>query len=252
MNNTSAADARIQAVSPESICPMTPPLSARRSLPRSIPAFIRQPTDRSGTSAFRSGYGSPRGLDAVRTAAPARMLLLGRAPFDEPLFMWWNFVGHSVEEFVEAREDWVARRRFGEVLGFDGPRLDASSMIPDRLKPRVPLPSPVPAPVDGRVNAVLGRSPPPTVRTRCRGSMTTRATSSASRCRSFPGGSSPMKAGDRWSGSSSRFATTCSRTIASRSSAISPSSTEPRPRASHGWRPTSRRPRPARRSRSSS
>ncbi|MET0801079.1 MAG: pirin family protein [Actinomycetota bacterium] len=80
--------------------------------------------------------GTGRASLAVRTAAPARMLLLGGAPFDEPLFMWWNFVGHSVEEIVEAREDWVARRRFGEVLGFDGPRLDAPPMIPGRLKPR--------------------------------------------------------------------------------------------------------------------
>ncbi|MGH2539085.1 MAG: pirin family protein [Actinomycetota bacterium] len=80
--------------------------------------------------------GTGRSSLAVRTAAPARIILLGGTPFGEPLFMWWNFVGHSVEEIVEAREDWVARRRFGEVLGFDGPRLEAPSMIPGRLKPR--------------------------------------------------------------------------------------------------------------------
>ena len=80
--------------------------------------------------------GTGRRALAVRTAAAARLLLLGGAPFGEPLFMWWNFVGHSVEEIVEAREDWMARRRFGEVHGFDGPRLDAPSMIPGRLKPR--------------------------------------------------------------------------------------------------------------------
>jgi redox-sensitive bicupin YhaK (pirin superfamily) len=80
--------------------------------------------------------GTGRTTLAARAAAPARFLLLGGEPFGEPLFMWWNFVGHSIEEMVEARDDWVAGRRFGEVLGFDGPRLEAPAMIPGRLKPR--------------------------------------------------------------------------------------------------------------------
>ena len=80
--------------------------------------------------------GTGRRSLAVRAAAPARILLLGGEPFGEPLFMWWNFVGHSVEEVVEAREDWAAERRFGEVRGFDGPRLEAPAMIPGRMKPR--------------------------------------------------------------------------------------------------------------------
>jgi quercetin 2,3-dioxygenase len=80
--------------------------------------------------------GTGRRTLAVRSGAPARILLLGGEPFGEPLFMWWNFVGHSIEEIVEAREDWAAGRRFGEVHGFDGPRLEAPSMIPGRLKPR--------------------------------------------------------------------------------------------------------------------
>jgi hypothetical protein len=50
--------------------------------------------------------------------------------------MWWNFVGHSADEIAAARADWVAIRRFGEVRGFDGPRLDAPSLPPGRLKPR--------------------------------------------------------------------------------------------------------------------
>jgi len=90
--------------------------------------------------ALRSGFmlylGTGRRSLAVRTGAPARLLLLGGEPFGEPLFMWWNFVGHSVEEIAEARDDWVAGRRFGEVRGFDGPRLEAPPMIPGRLKPR--------------------------------------------------------------------------------------------------------------------
>ena len=70
-------------------------------------------------------------------------MLLGGEPFDEPLVMWWNFVGRSHEEVAAAREDWVAGRRFGEVLGFDGPRLDAPPMIPGPAEAvRVALPPP--------------------------------------------------------------------------------------------------------------
>jgi quercetin 2,3-dioxygenase len=72
----------------------------------------------------------------VQSAGPARFLLLGGEPFGEPLFMWWNFVAHSAEEIAEARADWEAGRRFGDVQGFDGLRLDAPPMMPGRLKPR--------------------------------------------------------------------------------------------------------------------
>jgi quercetin 2,3-dioxygenase len=72
----------------------------------------------------------------VRTGGPARLLLLGGEPFGEPLFMWWNLVAHSSEEIEQARSDWAARRRFGEVRGFDGPRLAAPPLPPGRLRPR--------------------------------------------------------------------------------------------------------------------
>lgn len=66
----------------------------------------------------------------------ARVFLLGGEPFEEPLVMWWNFVGRSHEEIVQAREDWQARRRFGEVRGFAGERLLAPEMPTTRLKAR--------------------------------------------------------------------------------------------------------------------
>jgi hypothetical protein len=48
--------------------------------------------------------------------APARALLLGGAPFDEPILMWWNFVARTREEMVQARQDWEAvSDRFGAV-----------------------------------------------------------------------------------------------------------------------------------------
>ncbi|MEW6472057.1 MAG: pirin family protein [Actinomycetota bacterium] len=47
---------------------------------------------------------------------PARALLVGGAPFEEPVLMWWNFVARTKEEMVQARQDWeAASDRFGPV-----------------------------------------------------------------------------------------------------------------------------------------
>ena len=42
--------------------------------------------------------------------------------------MWWNFVGSTHEEIAAAREDWVLRRRFGEVKAYRGDRLPAPEL----------------------------------------------------------------------------------------------------------------------------
>ncbi len=68
--------------------------------------------------------------------ADARLFLIGGEPFDEPLVMWWNFVGRSHEEIAQAREDWMAGRRFGEVRGYAGDPLPAPAMPTTRLKSR--------------------------------------------------------------------------------------------------------------------
>ncbi|MGH8461131.1 MAG: pirin family protein [Stenotrophobium sp.] len=62
---------------------------------------------------------------ALKTTAAARLLLLGGAPFAEGILMWWNFVGRSKDEIVQATRDWNAGRNFGEVQGYDGARLVA-------------------------------------------------------------------------------------------------------------------------------
>jgi redox-sensitive bicupin YhaK (pirin superfamily) len=61
----------------------------------------------------------PVGRDHVRftSSGPTRVLLLGGAPYTDPLHMWWNFVGGSRDEIDHAVDDWNAGRRFGEVLG---------------------------------------------------------------------------------------------------------------------------------------
>ncbi|SCL35560.1 hypothetical protein GA0070616_5259 [Micromonospora nigra] len=68
--------------------------------------------------------------------AGTRLLLLGGTPFEEPLVMWWNFVGRSHEEIVAAREDWTTGRRFGVVADDPAPPLPAPALPGTRLKAR--------------------------------------------------------------------------------------------------------------------
>jgi redox-sensitive bicupin YhaK (pirin superfamily) len=84
-----------------------------------------------------------RGRTEVRFASEggARLFLLGGEPFDEPLVMWWNFVGRSHEEIAEARADWENSRtgpggRFGTVTGYAGDPLPAPELPTVRLKAR--------------------------------------------------------------------------------------------------------------------
>lgn len=84
--------------------------------------------------------------------APARALLLGGAPFEEQLLMWWNFVGRDQQEITAARDEWMAvvadgsaagrspdaagSGRFGPVLAYDGAPLPAPTLPGVRLRPR--------------------------------------------------------------------------------------------------------------------
>ncbi len=78
---------------------------------------------------------------ANRGAGPARLLLLGGTPFEEDILMWWNFVGRTHAEVVEARAEWqaglvVGSRRFGRVDGYAGRPLPAPELPTVRLVPR--------------------------------------------------------------------------------------------------------------------
>lgn len=59
----------------------------------------------------------------------ARAVLIGGAPFGESIVIWWNFVARSAEEISEARDDWKAGRRFGEVNAYRGKRLEAPELV---------------------------------------------------------------------------------------------------------------------------
>ncbi|GHG29543.1 pirin family protein [Streptomyces filamentosus] len=86
------------------------------------------------------GYTAPgrATLTLVNTSAGrARTVLLGGPPFGEEIVMWWNFIGRSHEDIVEAREEWEkASDRFGEVAGYPGDRLPAPALPNARIAPR--------------------------------------------------------------------------------------------------------------------
>ncbi|MFE9557826.1 pirin family protein [Streptomyces sp. NPDC006703] len=85
-----------------------------------------------------------RGTDALTLSnesdETARVVLLGGTPFEEEIVMWWNFIGRSHEDIVQARADWQNRSdRFGAVDGYPGERLAApvlpNAVIPPRGNP---------------------------------------------------------------------------------------------------------------------
>ena len=79
---------------------------------------------------------------AADSGESAIVMLLGGAPFEEEIVMWWNFIGRSHEEIVEQREAWNGDglawvpERFGRVAEFDGDRLLAPPMPNIQLKSR--------------------------------------------------------------------------------------------------------------------
>jgi quercetin 2,3-dioxygenase len=57
-----------------------------------------------------------------------QLLLIGGPPFPSKILMWWNFVARTPEEIRQARSDWEAHRRFGEVTGTDLQRLSSPDL----------------------------------------------------------------------------------------------------------------------------
>jgi hypothetical protein len=58
------------------------------------------------------------GRDECRfdSSGPSRAMLIGGVPFDERLFMWWNFVARTQEEISDAWRAWATGdERFGHV-----------------------------------------------------------------------------------------------------------------------------------------
>ena len=61
----------------------------------------------------------------VSSQMGGRVLLIGGAPFPEPVLMWWNFVARTPDEIRQARQDWESGTRFGDVAAYPGPRMTA-------------------------------------------------------------------------------------------------------------------------------
>jgi quercetin 2,3-dioxygenase len=83
------------------------------------------------------GTGNPTLTLTNEADTAARAVLLGGTPFEEQIVMWWNFIGRSHEDIVEAREAWQnASDRFGKVDGYDGDRLPAPALPNATITPR--------------------------------------------------------------------------------------------------------------------
>jgi redox-sensitive bicupin YhaK (pirin superfamily) len=73
---------------------------------------------------------------AITARGGARLFLLGGEPLGETLLMWWNFVGRTPADIIEATHDWAQGQRFGEVRGYRGAPLPAPPLDAVRLARR--------------------------------------------------------------------------------------------------------------------
>src|SRR5256886_4205726 len=74
--------------------------------------------------------GTGRRALALTGRAGARLLLLGGEPLRETLLMWWNFVGRTPDDIVEAARAWSSGWRFGHSQAYHGPPLAAPAPDP--------------------------------------------------------------------------------------------------------------------------
>ncbi len=81
--------------------------------------------------------GTQRTEMCLTSTGGARILLIGGTPFPETILMWWNFVARTPDEIRDARNDWEAHRRFGEVPAYKGARIPAPALV------RLAQPNPV-------------------------------------------------------------------------------------------------------------
>lgn len=73
----------------------------------------------------------------ISVEADTTVFLLGGEPFEDDIVMWWNFVGRSHEEIVDAREAWESgAERFGHVVGHGDERIPAPPLPGVRLTRR--------------------------------------------------------------------------------------------------------------------
>ncbi len=105
---------------------------------------VRVPKDAIGYA----GVGSTALRVANEGDEAARLVLLGGAPFEEEVVMWWNFLARTTEEISRYRDEWQNHgERFGRVEGYVGhggpgrnregmARIPAPELPPVRMRPR--------------------------------------------------------------------------------------------------------------------
>lgn len=74
----------------------------------------------------------------IECDSAARLLLIGGEPFGQDVLLWWNFVGRSAGDMVQATQDWNHGDRFGVVPGTTLPRLVAPDVAGLRLRTQAP------------------------------------------------------------------------------------------------------------------
>jgi len=81
--------------------------------------------------------GTSREAIEIASHDGALLFLLGGAPFEDDIVMWWNFVGRAHEEIVDARDAWEAgTARFGRVIDHGDERVPAPPLPAVRLTRR--------------------------------------------------------------------------------------------------------------------
>ena len=76
-------------------------------------------------------------LEIESTSGDVIAILLGGRPMQEKILMWWNFIGRTHEEIVEARNQWNARSdRFGQFVDEIGDWIPAPELPNLVLQPR--------------------------------------------------------------------------------------------------------------------
>ena len=108
-------------------------LSGTVEIPAEIPAEISAGSPQAGARVVPGELaylGLGRDELELKAAEDSRLLLLGGAPFESRILMWWNFVGRSREEMDAATADWnspaTEDSRFGD---------------PGSALPRIPAPA---------------------------------------------------------------------------------------------------------------
>lgn len=64
----------------------------------------------------------------IASQTGCKLLLIGGPPFPSNILMWWNFVARTPEEIRQAKSDWDAHQRFGDVKGTNLHRLKSPDL----------------------------------------------------------------------------------------------------------------------------